>query len=302
MTTQVEITPEAGATIARLRATPQLRSLYRDAVRRFVRNKLSVVGLVLVIILLIMVVFADNWFIALPTGQEPQPLLAKTHYDKSFVGPSGAFPNAEFWMGTDLNGRDLWSRIVYGARIALAVGLLAQLIAFAIGIPLGGLAGWQGGRTDFLIMRLVDVFSAIPTLLLAVLIMARLGAGFWNVMFAIGITSWITICRLTRAQFLSLREKEFIEASRMVGSGSWHIIWAHMLPNSIAPILVALALGIFAGFYFFHIHFNSSMHFNTKVLTPAGHVGSPGRSHKRFGGRASRIHTSATKQSPFYDG
>jgi ABC-type dipeptide/oligopeptide/nickel transport system permease subunit len=93
-------------------------------------------------------------------------------------------------------------------------------------------------------MRLVDVFSAIPTLLLAVLIMARLGAGFWNVMFAIGITSWIVMCRLTRAQFLMLREKEFVEASRSVGSSSWHIIRAHMLPNALAPLLVALTLGI----------------------------------------------------------
>jgi ABC-type dipeptide/oligopeptide/nickel transport system permease subunit len=86
--------------------------------------------------------------------------------------------------------------------------------------------------------------SAIPTLLLAFLIMARLGTGFWNVMFAIGLTSWITICRLTRAQFLSLREKEYIEASRMIGAGNWHIIRMHLFPNSVAPIIVALTLGV----------------------------------------------------------
>jgi hypothetical protein len=96
---------------------------------------------------------------------------------------------------------------------------------------LGGLAGWRGGRADFLVMRMVDVMSAIPTLLFAFLIMARLGAGFWNVMLAIGVTSWISVCRLVRAQFLSLREKEFIEAERMIGASSWRIFRVHLLPN-----------------------------------------------------------------------
>jgi ABC-type dipeptide/oligopeptide/nickel transport system permease subunit len=220
------------------------RSLYRDAVRRFFRNRLAIIGLVLVIILLILAVFADDWFIAIPLGREPQPLLAKTHYNDVFYGPAGAFPSREYWMGTDLNGRDFYSRIVYGARVSLSIGLLAQLVAFTIGIPLGAMAGWRGGRVDFGVMRLVDVMSAIPTLLFAYLIMATLGAGYRNVMLAIGITSWIAICRLTRAQFLSLREKEFVLASQMIGAGSGRIIRFHLLPNSLAPIIVALTLGI----------------------------------------------------------
>ncbi len=225
------------------------RSLYRDAVRRFTRNKLAVVGLAIVVVLVTLAVFADDWFIALPLGRTPAPLIARTPYDKVFYGPSGAFPGTEYWMGTDLAGRDLFSRIVYGARISQAVGLLSQLIALAIGIPMGGLAGWRGGRTDFLVMRLVDVMSAIPTLLFAFLIMARLGAGFRNVMLAIGITSWINICRLTRAQFLALREKEFVEGARMVGAGTWRIIGRHMLPNALAPLIVSLTLGIPAAIF-----------------------------------------------------
>jgi oligopeptide transport system permease protein len=227
----------------------QKRSLYRDAIYRFGKNKLAILGLVLVILLVTLAVFADDWFIAPFLGRPAQPLIARTAYSKVFYGPSGAFPSAKYWMGTDLNGRDLYSRIVFGARVSLTVGLLAQLIALGIGIPLGGIAGWKGGLSDFLVMRLVDVMSAIPTLLFAYLIMARLGAGFWNVMLAIGITSWITSCRLTRAQFLALREKEFVEAARMIGAGDWRIITMHMLPNAIAPIIIALTLGIPAAIF-----------------------------------------------------
>jgi oligopeptide transport system permease protein len=220
------------------------RGLYRDAVRRFFRNRLAIAGLTLVIVLVILSVFADDWFLAIFQGREPEPLLAKYHYNDVFVGPTGAFPSKEWWMGTDLAGRDFYSRIVYGARVSLSIGLLAQLVAFSIGIPLGALAGWRGGRIDFVVMRVVDVMSAIPVLLFAFLIMARLGPGYWNVMLAIGITSWIAICRLTRAQFLTLREKEFVEAALSYGAGGWRIVRYHLLPNSLAPIIVALTLGI----------------------------------------------------------
>lgn len=206
-------------------------------------------GLVIVIVLISLAVFADNWFISLPLGQEPQPLIARTRYDKVFYGPTGEFPGVEYWMGTDLNGRDFFSRIVYGTRVSLTVGILAQFIAFFIGIPLGALAGWYGGTVDYLVMRLVDIMSAIPTLLFAYLIMTRLGAGFWNVMLAIGITSWIGICRLTRAQFLSLREKEFVEASRMIGSSTLRIILKDLLPNAIAPLIISLTLGVPAAIF-----------------------------------------------------
>jgi oligopeptide transport system permease protein len=220
------------------------RSFYRDAARRFMRNKLAVVGLVIVIMLLIIALFADDWFLAPFLGRAPQTLIAHYGYEESFIGPTGAFPSSEFWMGADLNGRDVYSRIVYGARISLSIAILSQVFALSIGLPMGALAGWRGGKTDFVIMRIVDVMSALPVLLLAFLIMLRMGASYWNVLLAISITSWIEICRLTRAQFLSLREKEFVEASRSVGAKTPRIIWSHLLPNSLAPIIVSVTLGI----------------------------------------------------------
>jgi len=243
---------EPAGAVAELAGFPrqyQTRSLYRDAGRRFVRNRLAIVGLALVIALAALAVFADDWFLALPAGREPRPILARTSYEKAFFGPAGAFPGAKYWMGTDLIGRDLWSRIVHAARVSLSIAFLAEFVAVVIGVPMGALAGWRGGRADFLIMRIVDIMSALPALLLAYLLMARLGAGYWNVMIAIGVTSWIGICRLTRAQFLSLREKEFVEASRMIGARTWRIIRFHLLPNALAPIIVSLTLGIPAAIF-----------------------------------------------------
>lgn len=126
----------------------------------------------------------------------------------------------------------------------MSIAILSQVLALAIGLPLGALAGWQGGKTDCVIMRLVAVMSALPVLLLAFLIMLRMGASYWNVLLAISITSWIEICRLTRGQFLTLREKEFVEASCSVGARTPRIITWHLLPNAMAPIIVSVTLGI----------------------------------------------------------
>ena len=220
------------------------RSLWRDAVRRFSRNKLAVIGLVIVIVLLIVAIFADDWLLAPFLGRAPEPLIAHYQYEESFIAPTGAFPSREFWMGADLNGRDQYSRIIYGARISLSIAIFSQLLALMIGVPLGAIAGWQGGKTDYVIMRFVDIMSALPVLLLAFLIMLRLGASYWNVLMALAITSWIELCRITRSQFLILREKEFVEASRSLGANTPRIIFGHLLPNSLAPIIVSVTLGI----------------------------------------------------------
>lgn len=218
--------------------------MYQRAMSSFFKNKLAIIGLALVGVLLILAIFADDWFIAIPLGRDAKPLLAKTYFDEIFYGPVGAFPSTDYWMGTDLNGRDFYSRIVYGTRVSLAVGFLSQVIAIVIGIPLGALAGYKGGKTDYWIMRFVDLFASFPNLLFAYLIMTLMGAGFWNVMLAIGITTWIPLCRLTRAQILSLREKEFVTSAHMIGATPKHIVIKHLLPNAIAPIIVALTMEV----------------------------------------------------------
>ena len=212
--------------------TPVLRkrTLWRDALRSFFKNRLAVTGLVIVVIFIIMAVFAD--------------ILAPAPYYKSVLTDNLKFPSWQHLMGTDAVGRDLLSRIIYGARTSLTVGFSVQLLAFAIGIPLGALAGLRGGWVDFFITRLLEVMSAFPGFLFAVFIMSILGTGIFNVILAIGITSWIDVCRLTRGQLLALREREFITAARSYGSSDLHIIIRHLPPHALPPLLIMLALGI----------------------------------------------------------
>jgi oligopeptide transport system permease protein len=173
-------------------------------------------------------------------------VLAPYHYDKVDFAKVLELPfkDAAHPLGTDEVGRDFLSRLIYGARTSLTVGLAVQLFAFGIGLPLGMLAGYRGGTFDFVIMRLVDIVTAFPGLLFAIFLITIWGGGLEKVVLALGIASWITPARLVRAQFLSLREKEFIEAARSTGASEWRIILRHMLPNSLSPLLIALSFGI----------------------------------------------------------
>ncbi len=206
------------------------RTLWGDAMRRFARNRLALASLVVVLGLISMALFAD--------------LISPGSYDEIDLSAVHEGPSARHPMGTDLVGRDYLTRIIYGARTSMAVALLVMGIAFGIGIPLGAFAGLRGGRADFLIMRLVDVATALPGLLFAIFVMAVLGTGFFNVVLALAVTSWVLACRLVRGQFLALREKDFITSARCIGAGERRIIFRHMLPNALAPLVVALALGI----------------------------------------------------------
>lgn len=223
-----------------LEASEQLvqRSLLRDAFRRFLQNKLAMLGLVLLLLLLLVALLAD---IIAPYGlNEVDFSIVRL---KPFVDP-------EHLLGGDGVGRDFMTRLIYGARTSLFVGLMVPLISFAFAVPLGAVAGYRGGGWDFAILRVIEVATAVPPLLFAMFLISITGAGLGNVIFVLAITSWIEPARISRAQFLKYRETEFVLAARAVGASELQIIAQHILPNSLTPLLVsftfAVPLAIFA--------------------------------------------------------
>jgi oligopeptide transport system permease protein len=205
-------------------------SLWRDAWRRLLRNKLAVAGGIVVILLVLVALSAD--------------LLAPYSYTKTNFGRLNEAPTREYPFGTDQLGRDMLSRMIYGARVSMLVGLGAQVIIVLLGVPIGALAGWVGGRVDTLLTRFIDVMYAFPRLLFVILVMSMLGAGLLNIFIAIGLTGWVGIARQTRAQVLALRQKEFVESARALGARSGRLLVRHVLPNALSPIVVAVTFGI----------------------------------------------------------
>jgi ABC-type dipeptide/oligopeptide/nickel transport system permease subunit len=206
-------------------------SLWGDAWRRLIRNRLALIGLVIVVVFLVVAVLAP---VLAPYGENEVVDVRLTSY-----GPSWTWP-----FGLDRNGRDLFSRVLYGARVSLLVGVVSQLIVLAIGVPIGAIAGYYSGMTDTILMRIVDVIYAIPQVLLVLLFVNWLGPGLVNIFLAIGLIGWVTEARLVRGQFLTLREQEYVKASRVAGASGGYIILRHLLPNSLTPIIVALTFGI----------------------------------------------------------
>lgn len=206
------------------------RSNLELAARRFVRHKLAMAGFIVTLLLLILGICA--------------PLIAPFDYSYSNLMSANQFPSREHLFGTDAIGRDYFSRILFGLRTSLMVGFVAVAISCAIGIPLGLLAGLGGNWADFLVMRLVEVMTAFPGLLFAIFLVSVLGSGVRNVILVIGLTAWLTICRLTRAQLLTLREQEYVFAARSVGVAPLRIAFRHLLPNALAPIVIVITLSI----------------------------------------------------------
>lgn len=199
---------------------------------RFRKNKLAVFGGVFVFLLFVIAVLAP-WI----APYNP----AQIDVDSILEAPSG-----KHFLGTDDLGRDVLSRMIWGARISLSVGFIAVSISCVIGIILGAAAGYYGGWIDSVIMRFVDIMLCVPTFFLILAVIAFLDPGIWNIMAVIGFTSWMGIARLARAEFLSLKEREFVLAARGVGAGDFRIILRHILPNAMAPVLVSAVLGVAA--------------------------------------------------------
>jgi len=191
---------------------------------------MAFIGAVLVGILCVIAVLAP-----VITRYEPNAI----NYGSLLQGPSG-----EHWFGTDFLGRDLFSRVVHGARISLLVGVVAVALAMLIGVPLGLAAGFFGGAVDAFVMRLVDIFLAFPVILLAIAIMSILGPSIFNVMIALGLVGWTKYARLVRGIVLGLRESEFVTAATALGARSSRILVRHLLPNSVAPLIVLSTFGL----------------------------------------------------------
>jgi oligopeptide transport system permease protein len=219
--------------------------LWSDAWGRLRRNRLAVVGLILVIWLLFVGIFG--------------PLLAPYPYSQQdlkavFAAGGGPLPplSPGHVLGTDQLGRDLLSRLLDGARISVTVALVVQVVILGIGVPIGALAGWFGGRLDNVLMRFTDIIYAFPDLLFIILLSVAFREtvfgqaldGLLLVFVAIGLTSWVTVARLVRGQLLSLKETEFVEAARAIGVSDRRIVTKHLLPNGMGPIIVAVTLGI----------------------------------------------------------
>lgn len=198
--------------------------------KRLSRSPGAMLGLVIVLLFLLISIVADY--------------IAPHDYDLANFAARRAAPSAEYWLGTDELGRDLFSRLLHGARYSLVVGLISVSIGLAVGIPLGLLAGYYGGVTDMVIMRLMDVMLAFPSILLAILLVAVLGPSLENSMIAIGVVSIPIYARLVRGSTLAVKEDLFIEASKAMGMGNLRIILIHIFPNTLAPIVVQSTLQI----------------------------------------------------------
>ena len=205
-------------------------SLWRDGVRRLRRNRLAMAGGAVIVVLCFIAIFAD--------------VLAQLPYTKTNFGRLNEAPTRDYPLGTDQLGRDLLSRMIYGARVSMLVGLGAQLIVVSIGVPIGALSGYVGGRTDLFLTRFIDVMYAFPRLLFVILVMSMLGAGLTNIFIAIGLTGWVGIARQTRAQVLAIKQKEYVEGARALGSRAGRLLFRHVLPNALTPIVVAVTFGI----------------------------------------------------------
>lgn len=205
-------------------------SAFQDGWFRFRRNKIALLGLIITTMLLILALFPD--FIA-PYGQDQQ------EYENAFI-----FPNLKHPMGTDNYGRDILSRIIYGARTSLFVGLGSVSIALLLGGSLGIIAAYYGGKIDNLIMRVMDIFYALPSLILAIAISSALGSGMFILIFSIGVSFMPGFARIVRAAGITIRSQEYMEAAKSIGCSTSRMVLFHMFPNAIAPIIVQTTLGV----------------------------------------------------------
>ncbi len=202
----------------------------QSTLNQVLANPLARAGFVIILLIFILAILAP-WI----APYDPDAIDVKA----ILLGPSGSH-----WMGTDGLGRDVWSRMLYGGRVSLLVGFVAVGISTCIGVILGMLAGYFRGWVDTTIMRFVDLMLSIPSFFLILAVIAFLTPSIWNIMIVIGLTSWMGVTRLVRAEVLSLVDREFVQASRTLGASHQRLMWLHLLPNSLTPVIVSAVLGV----------------------------------------------------------
>jgi peptide/nickel transport system permease protein len=209
---------------------PKRKSQFLIIARRLSQNSSAVIGFVVAVLLALMAIFA--------------PLIAPYPYQKQDLTHTRAAPSAQHIMGTDELGRDIFSRIVWGSRFSLSVGVLAVLLGTAVGMVFGALAGYFGGLVDDIIMRFLDILQSIPGILLAITISVVLGPGLFNTLLALSVGGIPMACRLLRASILGIRHQEYLEAATSINASTTRIILKHVIPNSFSPLLVSSTMSI----------------------------------------------------------
>lgn len=198
--------------------------------QRFKVNRLAVVGAGIIAVMIVLAIFG--------------PLISPyTYADQSLIDANQS-PSLAHWFGTDTLGRDIYTRVMYGARISLTIGIVAALLNLVIGVIYGGIAGYFGGKTDRIMMAVVDVLYGIPLLLYVILLMVVIGSGLTSIFIALGIAYWLNMARIVRSQIVKVREEEYIIAAETMGIPKWRILWRHILPNCVGPIIITLTLAI----------------------------------------------------------
>ena len=205
-------------------------SYYKDSFKRLKKNKMAMFCAIVVVALIVIAIFAPQIAPYDPNAQDYMAVLQE--------------PGEEHLLGTDEYGRDILSRIIFGTRVSLSVGIVAQIIATIIGVTLGALAAYYGGWVDALISRIMEIFAAFPDLIFAMGIMFVLGPGMKNIFLTLGLLTWVRTARMIRGSILQLKEKEYIEAAKASGATPFYIITKHLIPNCISTVIVLVTLGI----------------------------------------------------------
>ena len=208
--------------------TAKSRTYFQDALSRFMKNKLALLGLGFLVVVVLLAVFA--------------PIFSPYTYDEMDLSKINSSPSASHWFGTDKFGRDIFVRIMYGARISLSVGFAAAFLNLVIGVTFGAVCGYIGGKTDMILMRIVDIIYSVPSLLYVILFMLIFGSNLLSVLIAIGISSWVGMARLVRGRIMSLKEQEYAQAAYVIGAGRWRIVFKHLIVNCMGQIIVETTL------------------------------------------------------------